>query len=144
EAGEEGPPSPGTELAMVVTPLDLQTDAALRSLEITAPQQGGHEPIKVVTLSFTVASHFLDVRYSDTLMKDYLTERQAWKTETATAADAFVTRQLRDLQGSLDNVESQLADYRSENRVVVHTEEAQAMVAQIGKYEEQRVAARLE
>src|SRR5690606_27078802 len=44
EAGEEGPPSPGTELAMVVTPLDLQTDAALRSLEITAPQQVGHEP----------------------------------------------------------------------------------------------------
>ncbi len=144
EAGEDGPPSAGTELAMVVTPLDLQTDAALRSLEITAPQQVGHEPIKVVTLSFTGASPFFAARFLDTLMKDYLAERQSWKTETATAAEAFVTRQLRDLQGSLDQVESQLADYRSENRVVVHTEEAQAMVAQIGKYEEQRVAARLE
>lgn len=144
EEGTEGPPAVGTRLTMEVSPLDLVTESAMRSLDVVAPQQVGHEPIKVVTLSFTGTSPLLTARFLERLMADYLAERHAWKTETATAAEEFVTRQLQELQGSLDQVETELADYRSENRVVVHNEEAQAMVGQIGKYEEQRVAARLE
>jgi uncharacterized protein involved in exopolysaccharide biosynthesis len=45
---------------------------------------------------------------------------------------------------SLDDIQRRLASYRSNNRVVVMDNEAKAMIEQIGKYEEQRVAARLE
>jgi len=82
--------------------------------------------------------------FLERLMTAYLAERQSWKAEDATAAERFVSDQLRKTRESLDEIQGRLADYRSHNRVVVMDNEAKAMIEQIGKYEEQRVAARLE
>jgi Mrp family chromosome partitioning ATPase len=77
-------------------------------------------------------------------MRTYLEVRHAWKTEEASAAESFVTDQLRSLRASLDTTQEKLADYRAENRVVVLADEAQAVMQQVNRYEEQRVHAQLE
>jgi len=77
-------------------------------------------------------------------MLGYLKERQSWKTEDATAAENFVTQQLASVKASLDDVEAKLATYRRNNAAVVLDSEAKALVEQIGRFEEQRVAAQLD
>lgn len=145
EAGSERSPRRGTDYELTIRPLPEVTDATLKALGVSAPKPlPPAQPVNVVTLEFSGHSPRLAARFLDRLMAAYLNERQSWKAEDATAAEAFVTDQLHKTRESLDQFEKKLADYRSANRVVVTDNEAKAMIEQIGKYEEQRVAARLE
>lgn len=143
--GSAGNPTPHSQYELEVAPLDEVIDRVYRVLEVTAPKPGGTgEPVKVVTLRFTAKTPVMAARFLRRLMLVYLEQRQLWKTENATAAEAFVTQQLDGMRGSLDELQKKLADYRTENRVVVQDNEGRAMTEQLGKYEEQRVKARLE
>ena len=143
--GFERGPAPNARYDLVVKPLDEVMDRALDVLEVSAPRaRSGAEPAKVLTLEFLEGSPRLAASFLEQLMLAYLRERQAWKTEDATAAEAFVGSQLKGMKESLDQVQQKLADYRSNNRVVVLDNEAKAMIEQIAKYEEQRLAMRLE
>jgi tyrosine-protein kinase Etk/Wzc len=145
EAGNDRRPAPGAAYDMTVSCLQDVTDATLASLTVTAPKPlPPAQPVNVVTLEFTAWSPRTAARFLDSLMAAYLNERQTWKAEDATAAETFVTEQLQKTRDSLNDFEKKLAAYRSKNRVVVTDNEAKAMIEQIGKYEEQRVAARLE
>lgn len=138
-------PRAGSQYAIVVRPLQEVIDAALGSLRVSAPKPSPQSPpVNVLTLEFVSSSPRLAGAFLDRLIAAYLAERQSWKVEDAAAAEAFVSNQLAAMRRSLDDVEHKLADYRSNNRVVVLDNEAKAMIEQIGKYEEQRVAARLE
>lgn len=145
-AGTERGPATDQRYVMVVHPLDAVLDATLAALSVTAPKtpSQGTEGAKVLTLEFTDSSPQAAATFLRVLMSSYLGERQTWKTEDASAAESFVTQQLRSLRNSLDTTQKRLADYRSNTRVVVHENEANAMVEQVGKYEEQRVQARLQ
>jgi tyrosine-protein kinase Etk/Wzc len=143
--GSEGSPEPGARYQVLVRPLEDAVDSALKTLEVSAPKSSGsRDPVKVVTLTFRQASPTLAAEFLEQLMKSYLGERQAWKTADASAVEAFVTEQLQSTRTLLDDIQRKLADYRLKNRAVVLDNEAKAMITQIGKYEEQRVAARLE
>lgn len=143
--GKNGGPKVGAEFGLTVYPLDDVIDDALSSLQVTAPKPAsGGEAVRVLTLDFASKSPGMSAAFLEHLMRSYLEARQAWKTEDAAAAETFVTKQLRTMQQSLDNTQEKLAEYRAGNRVVVLGNEAEAMVGQIGKYEEQRVAARLQ
>jgi tyrosine-protein kinase Etk/Wzc len=100
--------------------------------------------VRVLTLSFSNPSRRQAAAFLDNLMRGYLEARHAWKTEDASAAERFVTEQLHSMQQSLDRTQEKLAEYRSENRVVVLAAEAEAMVQQVSRYEEQRMQAVLE
>ena len=76
-------------------------------------------------------------------MRLYLERRQSWKTEEATHAETFVAGQVRGMKDALDDAERKLADYKKGSNVVVLSDEAKGLIEQLGKYEEQRVAARL-
>jgi tyrosine-protein kinase Etk/Wzc len=144
-AGSERGPKRGAEYTVTVSPLQEVTDATLDALQVSAPKpQPPAQPVNVVTLEFRGQSPRLAARFLERLLAAYLNERQSWKAEDATAAEAFVTNQLKKTRETLDDLQKKLADYRSNNRVVVMENEAKAMIEQIGKYEEQRVAARLE
>ena len=144
-AGEAGSPRPGATYGIVVRPLMDVIDAALASLRVAAPKPSPQSPpVNVLTLEFSWSSPRLAASFLEQLIAAYLAERQAWKVEDAAAAEAFVGNQLATMRSSLDDIQRKLADYRSSNRVVVMDNEAKAMIEQIGKYEEQRVAARLE
>lgn len=142
--GTKGSPAPGARYDVTVNPLDAMTDAVLGALNVTAPKSVGSESAKVVSLEFTDRSPYFAATFLRKLMRGYLDERQAWKTEDASAAETFVTDQLRGLRDSLDKSEQKLAEYRSNTRGVVLDNEAKVMIEQVGKYEEQRVAARLQ
>jgi uncharacterized protein involved in exopolysaccharide biosynthesis/Mrp family chromosome partitioning ATPase len=143
--GKSGVPRAGSAYTLTVHALGEVVDNALDDLDVAAAKTPvGAEPVKVVSLAFSARSPKLADAFLERLMTGYLEERQAWKTENATAAGAFVTTQLSSMRETLDQIEKKLAEYRAKNRVVVLDNEAKAMIEQVGKYEEQRVAARLE
>lgn len=143
--GSSGHPAPDSQYELSVSPLEEAIDQAARVLDVSAPRPGGTaEPVRVVTLRFSAETPVLAARFLQRLMQAYLEQRQLWKTENASAAEAFVTQQLDGMRGSLDQLEKKLADYRAENRVVVQDNEGRAMTEQLARYEEQRVEARLE
>jgi uncharacterized protein involved in exopolysaccharide biosynthesis len=144
-AGRLRSPAPGTSYVIELWPLETVFDKTLDRLQITAPKQssaGGM--VNVLTLDFLDTSPRRACAFLEHLMHAYLDARQQWKTEDASAAEAFVTEQLGSMKRSLDEVEQRSAEYRSHNDVVVLGKEAEAMIEQLGKYEEQRLAARLE
>lgn len=144
-AGPRQKPHAGSEYMVIVRPLLEVIDAALHSLQVTSPKPSPQSPpVNVITLEFTSGSPQKSAAFLQRLIDAYLSERQSWKVEDAGAAEAFVAEQLANVRSSLDDIQSKLANYRSNNRVVVMDNEAKALIEQIGKYEEQRVAARLE
>lgn len=137
-------PSAGGSYDLTLFPLDEVIDGALAMLNVAGTKSTSGEPVKVLGLEFRHGSPFLSATFLSQLMRAYREERQEWKTEDASAAEAFVTEQLKSLREELDRTEKKLAEYRSNTRVVVLDNEAKAMIEQIGKYEEQRLAARLQ
>lgn len=145
KAGDERGPRAGEQYSIVVRPLMVVIDEALGALRVSSPRPSPQAPpVNVVTLEFVSPSPRLAASFLERLTAAYLAERQEWKVEDASAAEAFVTNQLDSMRQALDDIQQKLADYRTKNRVVVMDNEAKAMIEQIGKYEEQRVAAHLE
>jgi len=143
--GRARSPAAGSHYEIELWPLDKVLQKTLDRLQITAPKQsaaGGM--VNVLTLDFVDTSPRRAVAFLDHLMHAYLDARQKWKTEDASAAESFVTEQLASMKRSLDEVEQRSAEYRSRNDVVVLGKEAEAMVEQIGKYEEQRLRSQLD
>lgn len=139
-------PKAGAEYEMVVLPTEDVVSSAIDALEVEVPTAaaGQGDSVKVLNLYYNDTSPYQAANFLKYLMEVYLRERQAWKTEDASAAEAFVSKQLRGMRESLDATQSKLAEYRSDNLEVVSDNEAQAMVAQIGRFQEQLVAARLQ
>jgi tyrosine-protein kinase Etk/Wzc len=143
--GLERSPKAGSDYELTVSSLDEVVERTLKALDATVPKAASTaEPVKVVSLSFSETSPRKAAAFLDALMRSYLDERRAWKSEDASAAETFVSNQLESMRTSLDQIQSKLADYRSNNRAVVLDNEAKALIEQVGKYEEQRVAARLQ
>jgi tyrosine-protein kinase Etk/Wzc len=143
--GTEAKPRAGAVYELKVKPMDEAMRDVGKALNVGYPKavtQG--EVVRVISLDYTDASPHLASRFLRALMDSYLEERRSWKTEDASAAESFVTNQLKGIRESLDKTEQRLADYRTNHSVVVLDNEAKAMIEQIGKYEEQRVAARLQ
>jgi tyrosine-protein kinase Etk/Wzc len=145
-AGSHGTPRAGAMYELGIAPLAEMVDSAISALSVTVPKAGasGGELVKVVTLEYPDQSPQRAAVFLKQLMETYLSQRQTWKTENATAAESFVIGQLQGMRDSLDDTEKKLAEYRSNTRVVVLDNEAKALIEQVGKYEEQRVAARLQ
>ena len=138
-------PKSGARYDVVVEPIDQVVERVATDLQIAAPKAAGPAgQVNVLTLDFSARSPRLAAAFLDRLMLAYLKERQAWKTEDATAAEAFVATQLHSMRSSLDDVQRKLADYRTKHRVVVLDNDARGTIEQIAKYEEQRIAARLQ
>lgn len=136
-------PKAGTELVLHVEPLDITVERTLSQLSVSVPKTGATQA-RVLVLTFSSTNRQLAASFLTQLMRTYLDVRHAWKTEEASAAEDFVSDQLRSLRSELDQTQEKLADYRSENRVVVMADEAQAVMQQVNRYEEQRVHAQLE
>ena len=141
-AGSNGQPKVGSQYDLRISPLDRVTERVLEQLQVTTPK--GATTVNVVMLQYTDASPRMAAAFLEQLMLAYLKERQTWKTEDASAAEAFVGNQLTSIRASLDEVQQKLAQYRQNNRVVVLDNEAKAMIERIAKYEEQRLNARLQ
>ncbi len=137
-------PAAGESFDVTIRPVSAAVDGVLGELTVTATKSTAGSQPNVINLGYADESPLMAAEFLTALMRVYLQERQEWKTENASAAEAFVSEQLKSMRASLDKAQADLARYRSENRVVVLDSEAEAMISQISRYEEQRVAARLE
>jgi len=143
--GTTSKPTAGARYDVLIEPVDDVLDGVTRKLEVSEPKSASPTAkINVLSLEYSSPSPRMSVAFLEQLMQGYLAARQAWKTEDAGAAEVFVSSQLKNIRESLDQVQQKLAEYRTNNRVVVLDNEAKAMIEQIGKYEEQRLAARLQ
>jgi tyrosine-protein kinase Etk/Wzc len=143
--GTQREPRAGADYKIQVKPLDQVLGTLVRVLHVTTPKSlTPGESVNVVKLEYEDASPYLAATFLQKLMDVYLSERQSWKTEDASAAEAFVGNQLRMVRESRDHIQSKLAEYKTQNPVVVLDDEARGMVEQMGKYEEQRLAAKLQ
>lgn len=143
-AGNAGAPAVGASYQITILPFADVYAHALKNLNVTSPKTiGTGEPVRVVTVEYAHASPLSAASFVRQLMLSYLEQRQTWRTEEASAAEAFVSSQVQSMRQELDQTQQKLADYRRDTPVVVMENEAKALIEQIGKYEEQRVAARL-
>ncbi|MEA2699033.1 MAG: tyrosine-protein kinase Etk/Wzc [Myxococcales bacterium] len=143
--GPEGPPAMGATFTLYLTSADEIADAAGKELSVTMPKTGGPgEAVKVVTVEYRHPSPRAAAAFVATLMRAYLESRQNWKVEEATAAETFVSSQAQAIKRELDTAEQQLAEYKAHSNVVALGDESRGLIDQLGKYEEQRVAARLQ
>ncbi|HXI59040.1 MAG TPA: GNVR domain-containing protein, partial [Polyangia bacterium] len=143
--GPEGPPPAGTTFTMEVTLADEVADAVAKDLSITMPKMAGPgEAVKVVAVEYKHPSPRAAAALVASLMRAYLDSRQNWKMEEATAAETFVSSQAAAIKHELDAAERRLSEYKAHSSVVALGDESRGLIDQLGKYEEQRVAARLQ
>lgn len=145
-AGDRGLPATGKAYDLTVNASDEIAIKALEDLTVTAAKLSASsaDSVKVVTLDYLNKNPIMAATFLRELMRVYLEERQSWKTADATAAESFVSRQLAEMREHLDGTQSKLAEYRANTAGVVMDNEAKSMIEQVAKYEEQRVAARLQ
>jgi len=144
-AGSDRAPVVGRDYELRVAPLADVYASTAKELAVSVPKAGSTpEPAKVVTLAFSAGSPRAASDFLSSLMRLYLEQRQSWKTDEASASETFVTEQLASVRAALDKIQDELAEYRRANPGVVLDSEAKALIEQVGKYEEQRVAARLD
>lgn len=140
----EHSPEAGDEFELTIVPTTQAVESVLNRLTVASAKATGTAKPNVVSLNYEDHSPMMAAEFLHALMSVYMGERQEWKTQDASAAEEFVTSQLVSLRASLDASQRKLAEFRANNRVVVLNGEAQAMISQISRYEEQRVASRLE
>jgi uncharacterized protein involved in exopolysaccharide biosynthesis/Mrp family chromosome partitioning ATPase len=144
EPGSERSPTAGSVYDVVVSPLDVVVERAFDALNVQSPRAMPGQTVNVLRLEFSNESPSLAQSFLDRLMRGYLEQRQSWKAEKASAVEGFVSNQLSSMRDSLDQAERRLADYKKTSGVVALSDEARTMIEQLGKFEEQRVAARLQ
>jgi len=149
--GTDRGPTAGADYNIDVKSVDDVVTSALKgALEVEPPttkskvMASASDRLKLATLSYEHKSPRCAAGFLDQLLSEFLQARQSWRTETATAAEAFLTNQLGATRQLLEDLQLKLAAYRTEHGVVVLDSEAKSIVDQIATYEEQRVAARLE
>lgn len=77
------------------------------------------------------------------LLDAYLDQNLAWKTEEASNAETFLTKQLETVRKSLDKAASDLAEFKKQSNTIDVTETAKAMLGEMAAVEQERVTARL-
>lgn len=143
--GSAGGPRPGADYTMSVDALGPAIEEVTKRLTVSTPKPiASNDTIRIVTVEFTDRSPRRAATLVQTLMQAYLDRRQTWKSEEAIAAENFVITQVSNIKTSLDEAERKLAEYKKNSKVVVLGDDARGMIDQIGKYEQQRVAARLQ
>jgi tyrosine-protein kinase Etk/Wzc len=144
-AGPEGPPAAGAVYAVRIEPIDEVVERVAKVMTVAVPKvTGPGEPVRVVTVDYVDASPRAAARFVEALMRAYLDRRQSWKTEEATVAETFVGGQITGIRTALEDAERKLAEYKKGSSVVALGQESKGMIEQLGTYEQQRVAARLQ
>jgi len=143
--GPVGPPRAGSRFALEIVSMEDTLEEVSKHFEASAPKATvPGASINVVHLTYTSAAPHKAQLFLNELMRAYLAQNLAWKTEEAEAAETFLTKQLENIQASFDKAGQDLADYKKESTTIVLSEEAKAIIEQMGTFEQQRIEARLQ
>lgn len=143
-AGDERAPREGNRYSLTIASIEDTLEGVLQQFSAYSPKASPGSTINVVHLSYTSAAPHQAQAFLEQLMRIYLAQNLAWKTEEAGAAEAFLTKQLEHIRASFDKAGQDLADYKKESTTIVLSEEAKSIIEQMGAFEQQRIAARLQ
>jgi tyrosine-protein kinase Etk/Wzc len=138
-------PTPGSRYRLRVAPVEDVLEGLKKTLIISVPRgaAGSTDAVRIANIELVHPSPRAAAAFVTQLMSRYLERRQNWRTEEATAAESFITDQVRSVREALDEAERKLADYKKNSQVVVLGNETTTMIEQTGQYEQQRLTAQL-
>lgn len=142
--GMERTPKADSRFVLEVIPLQDVLDDVNRNFTAKAPKVSLGTQVNVVHLELTSKWPYHARMFLEELMRGYLDQNLAWKTEEAAAAERFLSKQLENIRASLDKSGQDLAEFKKNSTMIVLSEEAKSMIEQMGTLEQQRVAARLQ
>jgi Mrp family chromosome partitioning ATPase len=71
-------------------------------------------------------------------MSDYISTQLAWKTQSASTTEDFVSNQLKNVSASLAAADQALAAYQAQTGVIAVPQNAQTIINELATYEQQR------
>ncbi len=78
------------------------------------------------------------------LMNDYIATQLEWKTQSASATEAFVSNELNKISTSLAGANRSLATYQSKTGILDVSANAQVVIQQLAQYENQQATIQLQ
>ncbi len=142
--GAERSPVAGNRYHLEVIPIEDVLESVNKNLTTTSPKAAPGSSVNVIHLALTSDSPHRAQMFLEQLMRGYLIQNLSWKTEEAAAAETFLTKQLENVRASLEKAGKDLAEFKKDSTMIVLSEEAKSIIAQMGRFEEQRVAGRLQ
>jgi tyrosine-protein kinase Etk/Wzc len=102
------------------------------------------QPTKIAFLKFQWNNPYQAQTFVNQVMHDYIATQLAWKTESASTTESFVTDQLAHVSASLAEADQNLATYQSKTGIVDVPQNAQAVISQLAQYQTQRTTVQLQ
>lgn len=143
-AGVDKSPRTGNRYTLEVISIAAILEEVAEKFSAKAPKAMMGAQVNVVHLQLTWPWPYHGRMFLEELMRRYLTQNLAWKTEEAGAAENFLSKQLENIRASLDKAGSDLAEFKKDSTSIVLSEEAKLLIEQVGGFEQQRIAARLQ
>lgn len=132
-------PAAGSVFHLQVTAAEAVADS-LQNSGALAVAAGGSlgQPSKIANIAFRSADPYTARLFVDQLMRDFIANQLSWKTQSASATEAFISDQLASIRTSLADADQKLAAYQSQTGILDVPQNAGAVISQLSQYEVQR------
>jgi capsular exopolysaccharide synthesis family protein len=134
--GATTPPA-GSAYSLTVFPAKTMAQAISGGLivEATGPEVA---PTNVADVRFLWDNPYQATTFVDYLMRDFIQSQLAWKTESASNTETYISQQLQKISTALAQANQNQASYQSQTGIVDVTTNSQAVVNQLSSYQAQR------
>ena len=131
------PPPAGSVYNLTLVPAKAmaQTIAHLVSAVATGPAVS---PTNVAEVRFVWHDPFQATNFVSQLMHDFIQSQLAWKTESASNTQDYISDQLEKIRAALAQADQTQATYQSKTGIVDVPSNSQAVIGQLSAYQSQR------
>ena len=138
-------PLPGAHFTMRITPA-AAVEERLRNDRLLTVAAGGTltNPTKLANLQLLTSDPYRGRMFVNQLMTDFIASQISWKTQAASATEAFIADQLDQVKKSLASADQKLADYQSRTGIIDVPENAKSAIGLASQYQTQRAALQLQ
>jgi uncharacterized protein involved in exopolysaccharide biosynthesis len=98
----------------------------------------------IATIQFKWNNPYKGQQFVNQLMNDYIATQLAWKTESASATESFVSNELQKISASLAAANKDLAAYQAKTGILDVTANGGAVISQLSNYEVQQTTIQLQ
>ena len=98
----------------------------------------------IATIQFSWSDPYKGQQFVNQLMNDYIATQLAWKTESASATESFVSGQLEKISASLAAANKDLAAYQAKTGIIDVSGNGNAVISQLSDYEVQQSTVQLQ
>jgi capsular exopolysaccharide synthesis family protein len=95
-------------------------------------------PTNVAQVQLGWANPYQATAFVDQLMQDFIQSQLAWKTQSASNTQNYISQQLKNIAQSLAQANQNQASYQSKTGIVDVNSNAQAVISQLSAYQSQR------